>query len=74
MIKRHISKLDPDKESLQIAIEKMNMEVGQIEHSIKELKTDKLRFEQEIEKIKGEIKSLEAQYLTGYENLQSINQ
>ncbi len=28
MIKRHIAKLEPDNESLQIAIEKMSIEMG----------------------------------------------
>lgn len=45
MTKRHITKLEPDKLSLQIAIEKMKIEVGQMEQSIRELKAEKLERE-----------------------------
>lgn len=43
--KRHITKLEPDSLSLQIAIEKMKIEVVQMEQSIRELKAEKLERE-----------------------------
>jgi len=45
MTKRHITKLEPDNLSLQIAIEKMKIEVVQMEQNIRELKAEKLERE-----------------------------
>lgn len=45
MTKRHITKLEPDNLSLQIAIEKMRIEVVQMEQNIRELKAEKLERE-----------------------------
>ena len=72
-IKRHIAKLEPDQESLEIAIEKLKMELGQMDHTIKELNAEKLQREQEIERFKEESQSLEAQHLTAYEDLKTVN-
>lgn len=53
-IKKHLAKLEPDQERLEIAIEKFNIEIGQMDHTIKELNEEKIFREEEIEKFKVE--------------------